>query len=736
MTFGQEKRRLLGWLALFMPIPLPLNDVLEWPVLFVYAFLVIVYLQRVERGAERWLPNWALNVLGAVYLPILLVDIRWGVMRDQVVKSLLHLILFLVVVKLFSIRKEKEKWHVFTAVFFIFVAAMATSSNLTISLYLLGAIGLGFFVLARFAHLHVLAALGRRSIRQPVKAASAGAPPFPPARSMLAVAMLAIIGLSIPLFAAMPRMRQPFVMGEGAGNLGLSRTTGFSDQVDLSLTSEIRGNRAIALRLQAPRSIGAGQLRLKAATYDFYRDRNWYRHPREQRGLIADRGGLFLLPSTGEDEVGALERIQVFLEPLNSTSLVVPVETGAMRIDGRRRRLLLDAGGALLTPGLPPRRTIQYDVYVDERPRFEGVLRDDVEPPVDALDIVDLSPRVIELAASVMGEGSDAERLDRLLRHLLDSYAYTLDFVGRDGQTPLEDFLFEHRSGHCEYFASAMVLMARSQGIPARLVTGFLGAELNPLEDLYVVRQQNAHAWVEAWTAEQGWQVFDPTPPEGRPGAVDRDLALIAQQIWDYLTFRWDRYVLTYGADDQRSIFEDVRDRVRALWERFRDWRDAEDPREVPPFQISEADPDKVAIVSRGSDARPIWQSPTARYGGLAIFTLIVFAGVAYWRLWPETPEQAYARLRKGLAARDVDVEPSLAPFELRDRLVRDHPRAADDVRALIAAYVASSFAERPLVKGQDPALRPTVGRILDIVRDDRKAATRQARRAATVRSG
>lgn len=731
MSFADEKRRLLGWLALFVAVPLPLNDVLEWPVLFAYTFLVILFLQRVDRGAERWLPNWALNVLGGLYLPFLFVDLRWGLMRDQVVRSLLHLILFLVIVKLYSIRREKEKWHVFVAIFFVFVAAMATSSHLTIVFYLFAAVSAGFFVLARFAHLHVLGALGRSSRREETEPAMVSAPPFPPARSALALALIAVLGLSIPIFAAMPRLRQPFVMGQGAGNLGLSRTTGFSDQVDLSLTSEIRGNRAVAVRLQAAEGLSPESLRLKAATYDFYRGRNWHRHPRGEQILVPTEGDLFRFPSTTPGDLENAEKVTVFLEPLGSQSVATPVETLAVRFEGRRRLVRLDAGGAVMLPGLPERRTLQYDVYIGEEPRLEGIGARAEGPslpvggyelPLDALDFEELSPRIVDLAAEVMGEGSDGERLDRLLGHLLSEYSYTVDFVGRDGQKPLEDFLFEHKSGHCEYFASAMVLMARSQGIPARLVTGFLGAEPNPLEDLYVVRQQNAHAWVEAWTPDRGWQVYDPTPPEGRPGVANQDFSLIAQQLWDYLSFRWDRYVLTYGAEDQRGFFETVKDRLAAIWERINPFDDAEDPREVPPYQVAEAEPNRTVRVSRGADARPIWQSPTVRYGGLALFVLVLAAAWTYWRLRSDSPEQAYARLRRGLEQRGVEIVPSLAPLDLRDRLLAEHPRAAADIRTVVAAYVASSYADRPA--GTD-ALRPAVERILDVVREDRKARRR-----------
>ena len=144
--------------------------------------------------------------------------------------------------------------------------------------------------------------------------------------------------------------------------------------------------------------------------------------------------------------------------------------------------------------------------------------------------------------------------------------------IVRDGETPLEDFLFVYRSGHCEYFASSMVLLLRAENVPARLATGFLGAEYNPLEGYYIVRQENAHAWVEAYTPARGWRIYDPTPPEGRPSVPARDFFHFMSQVYDYLTFRWDRYVLTYGAEDQRTFFQDVRQRLADLWRDLTGW--------------------------------------------------------------------------------------------------------------------------------------------------------------------
>ena len=127
--------------------------------------------------------------------------------------------------------------------------------------------------------------------------------------------------------------------------------------------------------------------------------------------------------------------------------------------------------------------------------------------------------RLQELAASLSTQQGDdppteRELARRMERHLRDSgeYFYTLNVSIDDPSVdPVEDFLFNRRRGHCEYFASALALMLRAEGIPSRLVSGFKGGELNEQTGLYEVRQLHAHAWVEAHVDDQ-WTLFDPTP--------------------------------------------------------------------------------------------------------------------------------------------------------------------------------------------------------------------------------
>ncbi|MCP4662078.1 MAG: DUF3488 domain-containing transglutaminase family protein [bacterium] len=704
MSFGREKRLLLGWMALLAPIPLPFNTVLEWPVLFVYALFVIFFMQRVERGAESWLPNWALNLLGLAYLPVLALDLWKSILRGRPVVALLHLIMFLILAKLYSIRREKDKWHLVIAAFFLFVGAMATSSHLSIGLYLVAFLILSLLVLGRFAYLHVLAGFTERQ-----------APPTRmPIRAPLAAGALLVVVVAIPIFATMPRLYEPYIMGRG-GTGGLIRTTGFSDSVDLNLMSTIRSNRSVALRVKYSDTDNVPDpMRFKGATYDRYEDRRWHRMMQLSRSLrLKDEWTFELAPGT---EVATAE---IFRERLRTTSLILPIETLAVTVV-ELPHLSLDVGGAAVLPGVP-RETIRYEAHLGAEPVIAARLEHAESSPLSGLDQSGVTGRMAQLAREVMGEGSDEERIDRLERYLLAEYSYTLDFQGRDAENPVEAFLFEYRSGHCTYFASAMVLVLRSAGIPARLATGFLGAEYNPIEGYYVVRQQNAHAWVEAFTPARGWRVYDPTPPEGRPVVAPQSLRLLASQFYDYLTFRWDRYILTYGADDQADFFASVRTALSSLWQKLTGWMKDEEPEPSPTAAPVAVDPG----ASEQFREPELWQLPIP----LTVL-LVLFAGGAAWLIYwnrrpPLTAEAVYRRLRAQLERAGIEITDSLAPLRLEQLAIERYPRATRPTRRLVALYLRESFGGEALDTAQRADLLFCLQRVVAAVKIESKKKKR-----------
>lgn len=190
------------------------------------------------------------------------------------------------------------------------------------------------------------------------------------------------------------------------------------------------------------------------------------------------------------------------------------------------------------------------------------------------------SPRARDLATVLRGEnGSDQAVVDAALAYIHDEpFYYSLNppLLGSD---PVDDFLFRTREGYCEHYASAFAVLMRAAGIPARIVGGYLGGEVNPYGNYLIVRQSHAHAWVEVWMEKKGWIRVDPTAAVARErvetgtrgagqgddqGSRDEtagqsffgDLADNLVLGWDSLNYLWYSRVISYSAQSQKQLFE------------------------------------------------------------------------------------------------------------------------------------------------------------------------------------
>lgn len=700
MTFARQKRLLIGWMALLAPVPLPFSEVIGWPVVLAYMAGMALFLRRASLDPPRWLPNWGMNVLGLVYLPVFFLDFMM-LNRGRVVQPVVHLILFALLVKLFAMVRERDKWQAAVGIFFLFLASMGTSVHPSIVLYLVTFLVLTLTLLTRFAFLHVLAGFGRED---PALARL-------PLRGFLATSTVFTILIAVPLFALLPRVSSPFLVGRGLGTGAPLESGGFTDQVTLDSIGMIRTSREVALRLvdDSGKVLDpAHEMRFKAATYDVYDNGSWRRSP--MRTLLRPGEGMLF---TLVPEVAPSQWVRIYLLPLRSESLPLPVETVAVR--PRTPNIGIDHGGAVRLRSAPL-ELVEYRAGLADRPMLTGSVPS-LAPDDPTLDLSGVSFRITKLASQVMGQGTPRERADRLERHLINEYGYTLDFSGRAADNPIEDFLFRYKSGQCEYFATAMVMMLRSQGIPARLVTGFLGGEPNPFEGYYIVRHSNAHAWVEAYLPGEGWRVYDPTPPAGRPAVESEGLSLLARQAWDFVVFRWDRYVLTFGLYDQLRIFGGLRDVWRNFWKSFGGKEEAAPlPMPSPDLGLSgqqEPEPD-----------RPLGLPDVPLPVALGATLLAAGAYYLFLKLRPPlTATTAYRRLRQRLHRAGVAVPDSLPPLVVRGLAAERYPQAAAPAAKVIDFYLRESFGGEELEDEDREALKTALEDAERNMRNLRKAS-------------
>jgi len=154
-------------------------------------------------------------------------------------------------------------------------------------------------------------------------------------------------------------------------------------------------------------------------------------------------------------------------------------------------------------------------------------------------------------------------------------FVYTLTPAALGAQ-PVDEFLFETREGFCEHYASALTFLLRAAGLPARVVLGYQGGELNGVGGYYIIRQTDAHAWTEVWLEDEGWIRVDgvaAVAPERvalgldglrSGGAAAAAAALRASWsrqlslVWDAVNTSWEKWIVGYGPDLQRSLLESL----------------------------------------------------------------------------------------------------------------------------------------------------------------------------------
>lgn len=178
------------------------------------------------------------------------------------------------------------------------------------------------------------------------------------------------------------------------------------------------------------------------------------------------------------------------------------------------------------------------------------------------------NPRAREVGAAWQAQESDPQRIvQRALALFADKpFRYTMrpPLLGRDG---VDEFLFATKAGFCEHYASAFTVLMRAAGVPARVVTGYQGGERNPVDDYWLVRQADAHAWAEVWLAGTGWTRVDPTSaiaPERiergsrsiRRESTGLDAPLISSLRFnlDALSNAWNQWVLSYDHSRQQRL--------------------------------------------------------------------------------------------------------------------------------------------------------------------------------------
>ncbi len=377
-----------------------------------------------------------------------------------------------------------------------------------------------------------------------------------PTAAVILIALIAAV--AIPLFFVLPR-----VGGAGLGGMQnpLSASTGFSESVRLGGTGRLQQNDTVVMRVKIDGGPAtAPELYFRGVAMDTFDNVQWSRSKRGQNEpFVADERGVIQVDYASGKENLLVQT--VYLEPLE-TPVLFAVPKAVAVVDGNFSALYKDRYGAITFQ--PSLERSSYKVLSDTSlPTVDELRSDNQAYAVETGDYLQLPEihdrRIDELAVSVAGGAkSRYDKAVAIESYLRNNYGYSLE-MRSGGPEPVADFLFRVREGHCEYFASAMAVMLRSQGIAVRVVNGFHNGEYNETAGMYLVRQRHAHAWVEVYFPKKNvWVPFDPTPAAANDGVSAGFLARAGKYL-DALDAVWIQYFVAFDNQGQRSLARTVR---------------------------------------------------------------------------------------------------------------------------------------------------------------------------------
>jgi len=493
----------------------------------------------------------------------------------------IHLALFGVVVRMFSLRRDRD--HVLLAVLaFLMVLASAVLTVDSVFLFFFA-----IFMLTAVAAF-VLMEMQRSGRAANIQARHSNDPhehrhlAFALAR-MAPALMVMILAGAVGVFFVLPRMSAGYL---GGYTFGTDLSTGFSDHVQLGQIGQIQQSNAVVMHVQIDGdALGQYELRWRGVSLSEFDGHAWS-NPRQQFVLDRQAGSTFAVPSFGTrvpaqrialgttGASNARDKVihyRVLMEPIGTN--VFFLAPWAQTVKGDFRNLAVDLGSAVYDLDIQhpiSRYEADSDISVPAPDQLRNAVR--TYPPQVAayLHLPALDPRIPSLAAEITKSAfNNYDRAAKMEAYLKTRYGYTLQLPRNPVRDPLANFLFERKQGHCEYFASSMAVMLRTLGIPSRVVNGFRSDEFNDLTGNYVVRAKDAHAWVEAFFPGYGWQTFDPTPAgtSGTPQGWDRAMLYL-----DAMSSFWREWIINYDASHQSSLGQAAVSGTRGVWERARAW--------------------------------------------------------------------------------------------------------------------------------------------------------------------
>jgi transglutaminase-like putative cysteine protease len=508
------------------------------------------------------------------YAAFYLID--YFLISGSFLSATVHLLLFVTVLRMFSLRRDRDRYFLAVIAFLMVLAAAIFTVN---SLFLLLFAGFMLAAVATFVLMEMKNAAGKAAFLESGFGDAVGQRRM--TRSLAAITPVLVAGILLAgtvIFFLLPRVSTGYFSAYSPVS---QLSTGFSDHVELDAIGEIQRSSTVVMHIQFDGDYrGASSLKWRGVALSTFDGRGWSNVHRRFPAPHLPDGSFDLAPSV-DVQAASQEMENRQMNPVHYRVLLEPTGTNvfflaslAERLRGNYRLIEMDRAGDAFDADFDRPIGI-YEAWSDISRPTAAQLR---QAPADSshevsdryLQLPDIDPRVPQLARKVTSSATNNYDQAAAIEHYLQSqFGYTLQLPPANVDDPLANFLFVRKRGHCEYFASAMAVMLRTLGIPTRVITGFRTGEFNDLSGQYVVRSSDAHAWVEAYFPNYGWISFDPTPSisTANPAGWDR-----AGLYLDAFQSFWREWVVNYDASHQHSLGREVFQRSQQTGFHLQNW--------------------------------------------------------------------------------------------------------------------------------------------------------------------
>jgi transglutaminase-like putative cysteine protease len=521
-----------------------------WIILTVLCFGVY----RVLHDHLHWrLPaRWLLILLALI--TTLGIVASFGVATGR--RAALAFLVMLLGLKLLETHTQRDVMVLSCLGYFLVITNALYSQSLGMLVYLMGIVWLLTITVMHFQHLgDVNGPRLRANLRY---------------GSVLCVQALPLM---LVLFVLFPRIHGPLWSLPDDASAGV---TGFSDHMSPGHLTELSESSAVAFRVDFANDVPPHHLRywrgLVLWDYDgstWHKGTDFFDHPIQWRHASSPITYTVMLEPHEKPWLFSLDLPAAFIRaqtttPFTRTGLYPRFGTVTSDLQLRAHRPIREV----------TRYTLQSYVHYDAGGLTDAMRR-------RALQLPDTLPARVRELAQQWRQTSLGERdvVQQALQYFQEhAFVYTLrpPVLPHD---PTYAFLFETRRGYCEHFASSFTVLMRAAGVPARVVVGYQGGEVNPLSQHLTVRQSNAHAWAEVWLPDEGWVRVDPTAvvaperietgiesfPELAPTPIIIRQATWLNQLWrqmrlgwDAVHYTWNHWVLQYSAERQVRLMASI----------------------------------------------------------------------------------------------------------------------------------------------------------------------------------